>query len=63
MQVDVNSIVLAARIYSALQGRFFISDGSGKHAHADGGEVMNTIRESIVAYVDETLFGANVPQK
>jgi len=59
MQVDVNSIVLAARIYSALHGRFFISDVSGGKAEADGGEVMSAIRNSIVAYVDDALFGSN----
>jgi len=61
MQVDVNSVVLAARIYSALHGRFFIADGSGAAREADGGEVMTTIRNSILAYVDDALFGATTP--
>ncbi len=58
MQVDVNSIVLAARIYAALHGKFFIADANGASNEADGGEVMTAIRNSIVAYVDDTLFGA-----
>ena len=58
MQVDVNSIVLAARIYSALHGRFFIGDVNGATREADGGEVMATIRNSILAYLDDALFGA-----
>lgn len=57
MQVDVNSIVLAARIYSALHGKFFIADTNGATIEADGGDVMTTIRNSIVAYVDDALFG------
>ena len=61
MQVDVNSVVLAARIYSALHGRFFIADVNGTPGEADGGEVMATIRNSILAYVDDALFGAAKP--
>jgi len=62
MEVDVNSIVLAARVYSALHGKFFIADASGGSAEADGGEVMTTIRNAILAYVDDALFGAAAPQ-
>jgi len=58
MQVDVNSIVLAARIYSALHGQFFITDVSDSNIEADGGKVMAAIRNSIIAYVDETAFGS-----
>jgi hypothetical protein len=58
MQVDVNSVVLAALIYSALHGLFFIADVRGATGEADGGEVMTTIRNSILAYVDDALFGA-----
>ena len=57
MEVDVNSVVLAARVYAALRERFFITANSGDPAEADGGEVMAAIRGTIVAYVDETVFG------
>jgi hypothetical protein len=62
MEVDVNSVVLAARIYAALRGKFFIANVSGTDSEADGGEVMSTIRNSIVAYVDDALFGATTPR-
>jgi hypothetical protein len=58
MEVDVNTVVLAARVYTALRERFFIADVCGNTADADGGKVIATIREAIVDYVDET-FGTN----
>jgi hypothetical protein len=61
MQVDVNSVVLAARIYSALHERFFIAEVSGATGEADGGEVMTTIRNSILSYIDEGVFGLTKP--
>ncbi len=62
MEVDVNSVVLAARVYAALHGRYFITDVNGGSNEADGGEVMTTIRNSILAYVDDALFGATTPK-
>jgi hypothetical protein len=58
MEVDVNTVVLAARVYAALRERFFIADVCGGKADADGGEVIATIRGAMVDYVDET-FGAS----
>ena len=62
MQVDVNSVILAARIYAALHGRYVITDGKGKTDEADGGEVMTAIRNSILAYIDDALFGESTPK-
>ena len=53
MEVDVNSVVLAARLYASLRERFFVANGQGDQAEADGGAVMTTLRETIIAYVDE----------
>ena len=53
MEVDVNSVVLAARLYASLRESFFIGNRSGDHAEADGGAVITTIRETIVGYVEE----------
>jgi hypothetical protein len=59
MEVNVNTVVLAARVYAALRERFFIADACGDSADADGGEVIATIRGAIVDYIDET-FGASL---
>jgi hypothetical protein len=58
MQVDVNSVVLAARIYAALHGKFFIANTNGASVEADGGEVLATIRNSVLAYMDDALFSS-----
>jgi hypothetical protein len=59
MEVDVNTVVLAARVYVALRERFFIADVCGDKDDADGGEVIATIRGAIVDYVDEK-FGTSL---
>ena len=53
MDIDVNTVVLAARVYAGLRERFFIADVCADKAEADGGEVIATIRRSIVDYVNE----------
>lgn len=58
MEVEVNTIVLAARVYAALRERFFIAGHCGDKADADGGEVIATIRAAIVNYVNE-IVGAS----
>ncbi|HUN90136.1 MAG TPA: hypothetical protein VMU28_15155 [Terriglobales bacterium] len=60
MQVDVNSVVLATRIYAALHERFFIGNASGESAEADGGEVLGAIRGAIVYYVEQQLDSASI---
>jgi hypothetical protein len=55
MEVEVNSVVLAARIYSAVREKFFICNGAGDQADADGGDVIATIRGAILTYVDEAI--------
>lgn len=55
MAIDVNSAVLATRVYAALRGRFFIGNASRDTAEADGGEVLATIRSAIVTYLEEEL--------
>ena len=55
MKIDVNSVVLAARVYAALRERFFIGNAPGNSAEADGGEVLAAIRDAIVNYVEEQI--------
>ncbi len=55
MAIDVNSAVLATRIYAALRERFFVGNSSGDTAEADGGEVLATIRGAIVSYLKEEI--------
>ncbi len=58
MEIDLNSSVLATRLYAALRERFFVGNKSGDTAEADGGEVLATIRDSIVKYVEEQMGAA-----
>ena len=55
MEIEVNSFVLATRVYAALRERFFVGHASGDTAEADGGEVLATIRGEIVNYVKEQV--------
>jgi hypothetical protein len=55
MEIDVNSSVLATRIYAALRERFFFGHASGDTTEAEGGEVLATIRGAIVNYVQEEI--------
>ena len=55
MKIDVNSVVLAARVYAALRERFFIGNAPGTSAEADGGEVLAAIRDAIVNYMEEQM--------
>jgi hypothetical protein len=55
MDIDVNSVVLATRVYAALRERFFIGNASRDSAEADGGDVLATIRDTIVNYVEEQI--------
>jgi hypothetical protein len=55
MEIDVNSVVLATRVYAALHERFFIGNARRDSAEADGGEVLAAIRDAIVNYVEEQI--------
>lgn len=55
MKIDINSVVLAARVYAALRERFFIGNAPRNSAEADGGEVLATIRDAIVNYAEEQI--------
>ena len=55
MEIEVNSVVLATRVYAALRERFFIRDTPKDSAEADGGKVLATIRDAIVNYVEEQI--------
>jgi hypothetical protein len=55
MEIDVNSMVLATRVYAALRERFFVGHASGDTTEADGGEVLATIRGAIVNYMEEQI--------
>jgi hypothetical protein len=55
MEIDVNSVVLAARVYAALRERFFIGNTPRDSAEADGGEVLANIRGAIVNYLEEQI--------
>ncbi len=55
MEIDVNSMVLATRVYAALRGRFFVGPASGDTVEADGGDVLTTIRGAIVTYMEEQI--------
>jgi hypothetical protein len=48
-------VVLATRVYAALRERFFIGTAPRNSAEADGGEVLGTIRDAIVNYVEEQI--------
>jgi hypothetical protein len=55
MDVDINTAVLASRIYATLREQFFVGKRPGDKTEADGGEVIATIRKAIVSYMDETF--------
>jgi hypothetical protein len=55
MEIEVNSFVLATRVYAALRERFFVGHACGDTAEADGGEVLAIIRGEIVNYVEEQI--------
>jgi len=55
MEIDVNSVVLAMRVYAALHERFFIGNAPGDSAEADGGQVLAAIRSTIVNYLEEQI--------
>lgn len=55
MEIDVNSAVLATRVYAALRERFFLGNTCGDRSEADGGEVLAIIRGAIVNYVNEQI--------
>jgi len=58
MEIDVNSVVLATRVYSAVRERFFVAKASGDTEEADGGEVLAAIRDEIVDYLEEQIGAA-----
>jgi hypothetical protein len=55
MDVDINTAVLASRIYATLRERFFVGSRPGDETEADGGEVIAAIRGAVVGYLDETF--------
>ncbi len=55
MEIDMNTAVLASRVYATLREHFFVGNAPGDKAEADGGEVIAAIRAAIVGYVDETI--------
>jgi len=55
MEIDVNSVVLATRIYARLRERFFVANAPGDSAEADGGEVLAVIGGTIVGYLEEQI--------
>jgi len=55
MEIDVNSVVLATRVYATLRERFFIGNAPGDSAEADGGEVLAAIRGAVVNYLEEQI--------
>jgi len=55
MEIDVNSVILAMRVYAALRERFFIGTAPGVSDEADGGEVLAAIRGTIVNYLEEQI--------
>jgi hypothetical protein len=55
MDVDINTAVLASRVYASLRERFFVGQQPGDETEADGGEAIATIRKAIVSYMDETF--------
>ena len=55
MEIDVNSVVLATRVYAALRERFFIVNAATDSAEADGGQVLAAIRDAIVNYLEEQI--------
>ena len=55
MEIDVKSVILSTRVYAALRERFFIGHAAADTVEADGGEVLATIRDMIVHYVQEQM--------
>jgi hypothetical protein len=55
MEIDVNSTILATRIYAAVRERFFLGNACGDRSEGDGGEVLAVIRGAIVNYVNEQI--------
>ena len=55
MEIDVNSVVLATRVYGALRERFFIGNAPRDSAEANAGEVLAAIRGAIVNYLEEQI--------
>ena len=55
MKIDINSVVLATRVYTALRERFFIGNAPKDSSEAVGGDVLSTIRDAIVDYVEEEI--------
>jgi len=55
MEIDINSVILATRVYAALRERFFMGNAPGDSAEADGGEVLAAIRSAIVKYLEEQI--------
>ncbi len=55
MDIDINTAVLASRIYAEVRERFFVGIRPSDESEADGGEVIAAIRGAIVSYMDETF--------
>jgi hypothetical protein len=55
MDIDINTAVLASRIYAEVRERYFVGQRPGDEAEADGGEVIAAIRKAIVSYMEETF--------
>jgi len=55
MEIDINSVILATRVYAVLRERFFMGNAPGDSAEADGGEVLAAIRSAIVKYLEEQI--------
>jgi hypothetical protein len=55
MEIDVNSVVLARRVYAALRQHFFIGNAPRDSAEADGGGVLAAIRGAILNYLEEQM--------
>ena len=55
MDVDINTAVLASRVYAALREKYFVGKRPGDEREADGGEVIAAIRGAVVSYLDETF--------
>jgi hypothetical protein len=55
MDVDINTAVLASRIYAALREQSYWKASERDETEADGGEVIAAIRGAVVGYLDETF--------
>ena len=55
MDLDINTAVLASRVYAELREQFFVGRRAGDETEADGGEVIAAIRKTIVNYMNETF--------